>query len=165
MNNPKRLFGLTALASVIYLVASAWAFYSFRRMVEVLKYYGVSEETQLELDNVSWWRSSLILAGSVFLAFSITSLIASYGVFRGKRWGLYLWYWLVACFLTFHVFRAIISYQFDGTPEFVERCFEILVVLMVALITKLLVSTRGSLFSGTPPPPPGEWSDPPVGDT
>jgi uncharacterized membrane protein (DUF2068 family) len=164
MNNPKRLFWLTALASLIYLAASVWTFYTFHRMVEVLKYYGISEEQQLKLDNVAWWRYSLVLAGSVFLAFSITSLIASYGVFRGKRWGLYLWYCLVGCFIIFHVFRVIISYQ-DGMPAFVERCFELLGIVMVAIITKVLVSMKGTPTSGMPPPPPVEWRDSYAGDT
>jgi uncharacterized membrane protein (DUF2068 family) len=163
MKNPKRLLWLTALASLIYLAASAWTFYTFHRMVEVLKYYGVSEEVQLELDNVSWWRFSLKLAGGVFLAFSVASLVASYGLFRRRQWGFLLWYCLVGCFLIFHVFRAVISYQ-DGVAQLVERCFEVLVVIMVAIITRVLVTMSDMPFQGTPPPP-DEWHASPTSDT
>jgi uncharacterized membrane protein (DUF2068 family) len=155
---------LAASASLIYLGAAVWCFYEFRRIVELLKYYGVSEEAQLELDNVMRWRFSLTLAGYTFLAFGVASLIAGYGLSRRKRWGLYLWGCLVGCFLIFHVSRAIMSYR-DGGLVLVERGFEILAVLIVAVITKVLVSTKHTPFHGTPPPPPENWGEPPRSHT
>lgn len=164
MKNPKRLFWLIVIVSVVYLAASALAFYALHSMVELLKYYGISEEAQSKLDDVLWWRFSLILAGSVFLAFSVASLAAGYAVFRGKRWGLRLWYCLVGCFLAFHAFRAVVSYT-EGMSEFVVRLFEILALLMVAVVTRVLVTMKDTPFDGTPPLPPEEWSAPHTGDT
>jgi uncharacterized membrane protein (DUF2068 family) len=127
-------------------------------MVEALKYYGISEEQQLRLDPVARWRQTIMLSAITFLVFSVASIIASYGMFRGKRWGLHLWYCLVGCFLIFHVIRAVIGYQ-DGYSEFVGRCFEILIVAIVAMITMVLIYTKGTPFSGVPSLPPEEWSN------
>jgi hypothetical protein len=164
MKNPKRLFWLTTPISLVYFGASALSFYEFHRMVELLKYYGVSEEAQLRIDEVARWRHSLILAGVVFSIFGLVSAIVSYGVFRRKRWGIYLWYYLVGCFLIFHAFRAITSYP-DGMSVLVERGLEILIALMVVVVTIVLVQMKKTPFSGIPPPPPEEWRDSHMADT
>ena len=84
MKRRNRLWLISSAMSVLYIGAAILAFYQFQHLMQTLKYYGISEEEQLRLDNVVQMRNGIILAGSVFLLFGLLSAIISYGLLRSQ---------------------------------------------------------------------------------
>ena len=133
-------------------------------MVRTLKYYGISESQQLELENVSQWRRSLTYEGAIFLLFAVAALVAALGLFRAGRWAGRAWYILVACFAAYHLFRLVTSYQL-GAFIIAVRVFEVLSSFLLAGLTLAVVYFNRPTRYVAPPPPPTEWGDTQTTDT
>jgi hypothetical protein len=154
----KRLSLLAAAVALIYIAASAWAFFRFRRMVQTLKYYGITEAQQLELENVSQWRRSLTYEGVIFLLFGVAAAIVALGLFRASRRARNLWYILVVCFAAYHLFRLVTSYEL-GTFMISVRALEVVCSVILAGLTIALTHFVQPAIYDAPPPPAGERLD------
>ena len=154
----KRLSLLAATVALIYAAASAWAFYRFQSMVRTLKYYGISESQQLELENVSQWRRSLTYDTIIFLMFAVAASAVALGLFRAKRWAGHAWYILVACFAAYHLFRLVTSYQL-GAFSIAARVGEVLGSFLLAGLTLAAIYFNQQTSHESPPPPPTEWGE------
>ena len=148
----KRLSLLAASVALIYAAASAWAFFRFQRMVQTLKYYGISESQQLELENVSQWRRSLTYEGVIFLLFTAAAAFVARGLFRAKRWAIGAWYVLMVCFAAYHLFRLVTSYDL-GAFMIAERAAEVVGCVMLAGLTVALAYFHRPVSYDVPPPP------------
>jgi hypothetical protein len=160
----KRLSQLAALVALIYAAAAAWAFFRLQQMVRTLKYYGISESQQLELENVSQWRRSLTYEGGIFLLFAVAAALASLGLSRAKRQAGIAWYILVVCFAAYHLFRLVTSYDL-GAFMIAVRAVEVVgCVILVGLTVVLAYFHRPARYDA-PPPPATEQLDSRTTDT
>ena len=148
----KRLSLLAASVALIYAAASAWAFFRFQRMVRTLKYYGITESQQLELENVSQWRRSLTYEGIILLVFAAAAAFVALGLFRARRRARKAWYLLVACFAAYHLFRLVTSYEL-GAFMIAVRAAEVVGCIMLAGLTVALAYFHLPVRYDVPPPP------------
>jgi hypothetical protein len=148
----KRLSLLAASVALIYAAASAWAFLRFQQMARTLKYYGISESQQLELENVSQWRRSLTYEGITFLLFAVAAAFVALGLFRARRQARGAWYILVACIAAYHLFRLVTSYDL-GADMMVVRAVEVVGCVILAGLTMALAYFHRPAKYDAPPPP------------
>ena len=160
----KRLSLLAASVALIYAAASAWAFFRFKQMVRTLKYYGISESQQLELENVSQWRRSLMSEGITFLLFAVAAALVALGLFRARRQARGAWYILVACIAAYHLFRLVTSYDL-GADMIVVRAVEVVGCVILAGLTMALPNFHRPAEYDAPPPPATERLDSRTSDT
>jgi hypothetical protein len=121
-------------------------------MVRTLKYYGVSESQQLEMENVSQWRRSLTDEGIIFLLFAVAAAFVALGLFRSKRQAGGAWYILVVCFAAYHLFRLVTSYDL-GAFMMAVRAAEVVGCVMLAGLTAALAYFHRPARYDVPPPP------------
>jgi hypothetical protein len=151
MKTLKPLSYLTLPTTFIYLAATLFTAYQYYHVAKAFTTYGITGDILAE------FLEPYILAGIVFFLFFIFGLIISYGLSRNGRWALHGWFTLLVCFLVFHLYRLITG--LDGLPyTIVERVFEILCVLMLAVITFMIMKLAGAQAETTPPPPPEQWN-------
>jgi hypothetical protein len=160
----KRLSLLAATVALIYGVASASAFYRFRRMVQTLKYYGISESQQLELENVSQWRRSLTYEAIIFLLFAAAAAVVALSLFRARRQARVAWYILVVCFAAYHLYRLVTSYDL-GAFVIAVRAAEVVSCVILAGLTMAVVYFQRPAKYDAPPPPVTERLDRGTTDT
>jgi hypothetical protein len=138
--------------ALIYAAASAWAFFRFQQMVRMLKYYGISESQQRELENVSQWRRSLTYEGIIFLLFAVAAACVALGLFRAKRRAIGTWYILVACVAVYHLFRLGTSYDLGGFMIAVRAVEVVCCMILAGLTMATALFHRPSRFDASPPP-------------
>ena len=148
----KRLSLVAASVALIYAAASAWTFFRFHRVVRTLKYYGISESQQLELENVSQWRRSLTYEGVIFLLFAVAATLVALGLFRAKGRARGAWYILVIGFAAYHLFRLVTSYDL-GAFMIAVRAVEVVCCVMLVGLTVALAYFHRPIRYDVPPPP------------
>ena len=152
----KRLSFLAVAVALIYAAASAWAFYRFQSMVRTLKYYGVSESQQLELENVSQWRRAITYEGVTFLLFAMGAAVVALGLFRAMRRARDAWYVLVACFAAYHLFRLVTSYDLGPLTMAIRAVEVVSCVILAGLTMALAYFPRPARYDAPPPPVAGQ---------
>jgi hypothetical protein len=139
--NRRNLAYVVVILSIIYFALAASFFHEYREIARVFAHYGITEADFADLP-IGSARQALFSGSIVSLCLGLLTLIAGAGLFLAKDWARKLWLAIATFLPLVHLLRVVVDYKL-GPWWAVERVFELIAVLLLALVSwRVLSNTR-----------------------